>query len=90
MSCKSIDTTKTYRHLKEIDSVYINFEKINSKIIGDYLVINKENLKTYKLAKKDSITKYSTDIPYYYKDETKLSFKEFKEDIKIIKGYSCF
>ncbi len=81
-------TTRIYNHFKLQDSLIISYQKIDDEIIGDYTVIDRNNYITYKLAKKDSIFKYS-ERPYSYNDKS-IVVKEQRDRIKVINGYRCF
>jgi len=72
------------------DSLIVSFKKTANRVTGDYWVINRNRNTFYYLAKKDSATTYYQSRPYPYMDTKEFSLKEFRNDVKTIRGFPCF
>lgn len=87
---KQLYNTKNYEmHHKFQDSLIISYKKIEGKIIGDYIVINKNKNTFNSLAKIDSTTTFNKNT-IYKQNNTLLDIKEFRNETKNINGYECF
>ncbi|WP_028889932.1 hypothetical protein [Tenacibaculum ovolyticum] len=84
------DSISTYMYYRVKDSLITSYAKYKGEIIGDYDVINMRNSITYKLAKKDSVTKYLKELYKYNSSINQLKIKEYKDSIKVINGYRCY
>ena len=82
------NSKKEFIRLKALDSLIIFQQEKDGRVIGDYTVINMNNFLTYKLRRKDSITKYKENIHFQYVNKKILEIQEFPDDRKKIKGFN--
>ncbi|XLS29206.1 hypothetical protein ACJD0Z_18665 [Flavobacteriaceae bacterium M23B6Z8] len=85
---KLLGDTKKYIY-KFKDSRLITYVMLNDKVIGDLTKIDRTNNRTLTIPKKDTVITISAD-PYKFTNNSYTTIQEFPEDVRTIKGKSCF
>lgn len=88
LSMLSAKDGKLYYKFK--DSVIIGYNELNGKISSHYKVINRNKNTYYQLSKIDSSSIKHKTKPYNYQNETNITVKEYRNDIKTINNFKCF
>lgn len=79
----------TYANQYFKNNEIVHNKTYNNKIVDKQTIINPKE-ESFYVTQRDSITIISEKQPYFYNTIEIVSFQEYKQETKVIKGYTCF